>query len=703
MTLLAGNLSPNHRLHGAEYRQRGYLANGWNLMRRWDGRTATLETAGIAGPSLADGSWAPVPTTAVGAMTVGVHVFRYRYEDSRTGYVSDPSVRVEVEVVAGAERLTFPIAAAPAATDKIVRSTDSKVDTIVLEATPVGGTGDADDEFFVVARALNSASSIVADLEDSELETQFLPWPPDGHYPPPLTQFVLSHRDRLWLYGQVSHAVGTASFTTGLNLVPAGSTNPDWTTEAFGAASGESRTTWFIRRADEDRAYQVDFYDAGNARLVLKENFAGISGTDVAYVVFSRSNVIWASTPGYPEGFVQLGFVNGPNGERAGDLTAAIGYLGGVQFFTESTTFKLLFDSDPRVDSVILPVSSERGALSPRVVVNVEGVVYSMDKFGWTAWQGVVPRHLSKSVDAILDEVDFDLADRFHACWLPSTRAIRWWVCFEGEDYPKHYVQLDVDTGAWSQGEYLQGISESRLVKAPGGRGLRVALGDENGHVWYADQGTCDGVPAFLSHPTADGGATTTAVSTTGVVLPTDGVGVRGAFLHRRDGAGGGESRLVVDNTFNLLTVDPPFSQAPAQGDVLWLGPIPAKLRSRTYLARSTAFKQRTGYLTLWLKPSTGARLLQVRVYEDLSAVAKAWDAFRGTVLPGGLTWPGEDVDYPASDWLLDVSQAPAQVRAPIGSEWRYAFAVELEVLEPDADFMLLGVEHDGEILEEAP
>lgn len=692
MTILDSNYSPSHRPQVAEYRRLGYLANGWNRVRRWNGRTTTLETAGIFGPDPTAGAWAPAPTASAGSSTVGVHVFRYRYQDSRTGYVSNPSNEFEVEIVAGSEKLTFDID--DAGSTKIVRSTDSKVDTIILEMT-VAGDGAT---FYEVAEVRQTATEIAADLADALLEQELLPYEDDGHDPPPLAKNILSHRDRLWLYGQVIHNTGTASVTLNSPNVDAGATDPDWLEEALGDSSGNlADGVWFFQLDGSDSSYEIDYYDNATTKIVLKEDYAEATQANVAYRIFSRVNSIWISEPGYPEGFVPLKFVNGPNGEGAGDLTAGIGYATSVVFFARSSMFKFSWDLGPHEDGFMTPLSSLAGALNQRVVLEVEGTVYSMDRRGWHAWRGIFPETISRSVDPYRDEIDYTLSERFHACWFPEIRAIRWFVCYTGDTYPKHYFQFDVDAQTWSTGEYLSGISDSKLVPSEGQR--RVLLGDENGHRWFADVGTSDGVPAVLSHLTTDAGSTDTAIVTVDS-LPTTNVGLAGCWLHKRYDTGTGESRLITGNIANIITLGTGFTSAPVAGEVLWVGPIPTKLKTRAFRSvKGPRRVKKVPYLSLLFGPTVSTRRLQVRVYEDLSSTAKVWATDIATI--SDTQYPGENLSYPTTDWLVDLSATDGYVSIAVGSEFCRHREFELEILEPDADFKLVNLEFDGHAVEE--
>ncbi len=685
-----GSYSSAHRGTCAEYRRMAYITNGWDTVKRWDGRTAGLQEAGIAGPSQDLDSWTPAPTEAAGDCDVGVHVCRYRYMDSNTGYVSNPSEEREVTVTATNGTLTFAVNTSGAA--NILRSSDAKVDRIVLEMSVVGGS-----EFFQAAEALESASTIVVSISDAELETQFLPWDDDGHDVPPVAKHIVSHRDHLWLFGQVSHTTGTATFTNSSVDVAEGSTDPDWRASALGDSTAATplypTVAWFIQKDGDLAIYENDTYDESLNKIILKSAYTGTTTSNAGYQIFSRANVVWVSRPGYPESFQPLLFLNGPNNEMAGDIVAGVGYGSSMVFYSLSSMTKLSWDADPLKDPVYIPLTTKYGALNQRVVVEVEGSVYAMDRTGWTRWRGTFPQLISRPVDALRASIDYDQAENFHAVFFPSLRCIRWFVSYTGETYPKHYIQYDVDTEQWGTGETLQGISESRLV--PTSTGPKVLLGDENGHTWFADVGTVDGCDEDYSHLTTTTGSTATILRFTGVSLPTSGAGLRGCYAQWRKTDGTYVSRLITDNTTTTITIASTFGSTLSTGETIWLGPIPAKLKTRAYGAKSKKKKVRPRYLNVEFTPEANTRNIQIRRYRNLSTAADTHAAAQND--RDGLTYPGTNTRYPSTDWLLSVSNTDGSAQAPAGTEWTRYIEFELEMNEPDAEFELLSLEFDSD------
>ena len=691
-TLLTG-YSTSHKPQVAEYKHLGYVNNGWDRLVRWDGRAAAAAEAGIAGPDTAVDSWTPAPTEAAGSCTEGLHLVRYRFLDSITGYVSNPSEEREVEVTSGNGQLTFPISTSGAT--NIIRSTDSKVDKIVVEMTTVDGT-----VFYQAAEVTNDSSSVVVDINDPSLEVSFLAWPDRGHDVPPIAKNIVSHRERIWLFGQVVHSTGLVDVTNGSNLIDAGSTDPDWRASALGDSTVAPQVdfksvAWSFVVSGDPKAYDIDTYDAGNNQLQLVSNYTGTTATDKFYQIFSRANVIWVSEPGYPESFSPLKFLAGPAGEGTGDITAGVGYSSSMIFFSHSSMFKLSWDEGPLVDSVVIPISNKYGALNQAVVIEVEGTVYSMDRRGWTAWRGVFPKFISKPINSLRASIDYTKSEEFHAVFFSELRAIRWYVVYSGSTYPKNYVQLDIDTGVWSTGTMYHSMRASRLV--PTVRGLEVFLGDTSGHLWIGDTGNADGVESAFTHLTSRAGATTTVIPISGATLPNVGSRITGCYAYHVTAR---EARLITSNTATQITVGTAFSSAPASGDTIWIGPIPSKLKTRAFSARRRGEKTQTRYLWLEYNPLDSERTLLLRVYEDLSDTAKTWATSRNAPNPG-VAWPGSDSEYLSTDWLLDMSESDGNLQIPIGSEFKRYFELEFEIEEPDAPIEILSIEYDERPLED--
>jgi hypothetical protein len=737
MTTLGTSQSLDHRTHAAEYRHYAYMTDGWNPVRRWDGRTGSLVNAGIVGPSQVKDSWTPNPVLGVGgSLNAGVHWFRYRYMDSTTGYVSNPSEAVQIMVGADGNTLTFAVGASGAA--NIIRSTDAKVDTIVLEMSPSDGTKPVyvppptgnlsslspsyiaglaltpqttgEPLYYEVGRFLQISTTIVASISDAELTQKLLQWPESGNDVPPITKYVYSYRNRLWAFGAVVHEAGTVNISPLTNVV--NGTGTRWSTAALGAVTGAGAVItapsqkWYLHVEGNDNAREIKGA-VNSTQLILHSAIGGTyRGFGVAtgpynYKIYSRLDAIWVSNPENPEAFSPTNFIQGPTGTGAEGVTAGIGYAGTMLFYGKQTMWKLSWDVDPLQDPSIMQLSDKYGAISQRVVLEIEGVVYSLDRKGFQAFAGTFPKHISNKVDALLSNIDWTKEERFHAVFYPELRAIRWFVVYDGDEYPQNYFQYDIDTGDWGTGETLTGISESALV--PTADGLKVYVGDENGHVWIDNLGTCDGCHEKFSHVTAAAGCTTSIIVVDeDLQNPSeDSAGLAGCILTQVEANGIRYDRVIRASSHNSITVDS-LPSAPSDGDELWIGRIPARLRTKDFVAVRGGPRRRRSPIFLWIywkRNQTGSRNFLVKFYENFSTDPREYStvgAADASVALPGLEAPYAVTKYSPYDWRVDSTHTPGVVRIPIALDWVQAISARLEIDEPDTDIEIYGMVIEG-------
>ena len=672
--------SASHRPTLTPFKRRLYIANGWGPMGVWDGIEEAAQHAGIEGPSTATGAWAPtmgvgVDEPGAGEVTAGTHKFRFRYMNSRTGYVSNPSNEVEV-TAAGALNLIFVIGAGGA--EEIPPSVDPKVDTIVLEATLTG----PQDTYFKAAEAPNAAASVEFDMEDVDLAEFDLPWPSFDHNLPPYAKHLLPYADRLWAFGQVRHADGSAAVTNGSATVAGTAAN--WTEAAIGRF-------FRVSSEEEEATYEIASVDVGAQQLTLRDVYAGTTRSGAAYLVFSRNNEVFFSHPAYPEGWPSNNAIEGLANER---IRAMVGFGSGLMIFGLKTAERFAFTGDPRTTGAKRAIPGARGALGQRVVVVQDNVIYSMDRSGFWAFDGDgTPRHISRPIDRRLRAVvDFAQSERFFGVYLPDLRAIRWYVVRQGEDRPQTYFEYEIDRRLWGEGRLDVAFTAGELV--PEGEGVETMVGDENGHTWWDDTGTSMGGDPDLGVNEAGPASSAEIVQVTGP-LPVEGVGMAGVTLYH---PASGEVRVVESNTLETLTLIEPLSADPTPGDVILLGRMRAKLKSKAFEVRGFPDRMRGIYLWVHFVPLESARLMRVRFYRDFELAAHAaWPALRhaaGKLLAEGVVVPQDG----ETDFLVR-GDAPGDgvVKLPLGLEATRALEVEFEVEEPGAAFEILGYRIAGE------
>ncbi len=670
-SIFTGFSSASHKPDLRPFKRRLYLSNGWDPVRVWNGIATTDAQAGIVGPGIEPTDWTPAGTQAAsGSVTVGAHKVRYRYKDSETGYVSNPSNEFTVNVTVASQKLQFPVVASGAATNALV-SADSKVDTIVIEMTDIGN-----QNFFIAAEGPNIAGTIEVTRSDTQLrEEGEFPYPELQHSLPPVARYLLAFKDRLFAFGQVKHSDGTVAATNGSATLTGTGTN--WTAAAVGR---------FVQFDGENVTYEIEAFVSAT-ELTLKSTYAGSTGSSKSYTLFSRSNLIFFSHASYPESWPSSNFFEALSGE---DATAVIGFGNALVIFGLRTIERFTYGDSVLATGEKRPVPGTRGALNQDVVVVVDNRVYSMDQTGMFVYDGSEPRHISRPVDArIRDQVDFNFASKFHGVFYPKLRAIRWFLVQSGDTECKLYLEFDVDREVWGSGSLDFAITFT--AQAPRTQGIGVLAGDEGGGQWWDDEGTTIGANSSIANGTVDAGATTTSIPLKTSTLPTSGNGLVGVPVYF---PATGEVRRVQSNTATTLVLDTAVALAPSEDASCYLGRVVGKLRTKSFtVANDFKEKNRGTWVYLKFKPVTAQRLMRLRVFEDESETARSdWGAASYATAHAsneGVTVPGAG----ETDWLVDLSKSDGTVRLPLGIKAMRTFSVELEADQPDTALQLYSIQ----------
>lgn len=689
------------------HNRRLYVTDGWRPMQRWDGIAAATVAAGITGPSTTPAAWAPTPTTAAGSCTAGTHKFRYRYLDSTTGYVSEPSNEYVATVVAGSQQLTFAISTS--GSGNMIRSTDTKVDKIVVEMTMSGGT-----VFYKAAETIQTASSVVVSIADVTLANQTLPWPDTDalfngvHYPPPIASHALSFRGRLWLFGQVIHSDGTVAVTNGSASVTGTST--DWTA-ACALPSAPIGTNRVVRRFKVASA-AVDYEVAstgGATSLTLSSTYAGSTTSGLSYTIYSRDRSIFYSEPGYPEAFPPLNFILGPD---SGDVRGMIGHTNALLICSLNGMDRFVWTSDPATDGTKRTLPTNRGVVAHECLVNVEEVVYGLDRRGFWRFDGEVPIQISREIETLVARINWTYENLFSACFYPKLRAIRWWVAMDSDTKCHNYFQYDVDRRSWSYGSRntgALGAGVGHVTLVPTTSGVEVLgvstqpTGNTRVVVYHDDKGDSDGATtASIQQGTIGSGGTSTTTR-----LYLSGLTLSGASDYHNAPIyveGLGASTIGAVSTSPVyVDLNVALASVPEFGTRVHLGYIPTTIKTKAFRSKalnSTA-KHAGKTLTIHFVPVTPATgevaRAKVRIYRDWSATAMTWGrTAANNVSVAGATPPAAD----ETDWLIDLTTADGVVGIPLGVTSVQVTEVEIEQTDAGVPLKLLGLSLDGVDLE---
>jgi len=154
-----------------------------------DDTSSAARTPGIPAPSGAIGNG--TVSAGAGAIVAGAHLFRYRYKNAATGYLSNPSGAITKTLVTN-DRLMFTIGTS--GTD-IIRDAGGWADRIVVEATLANGSA-----FYAAYDVAMADSTLNFDHNDINISarTPALVYGDDGHNPMPQFDILVEHRSRLF-------------------------------------------------------------------------------------------------------------------------------------------------------------------------------------------------------------------------------------------------------------------------------------------------------------------------------------------------------------------------------------------------------------------------------------------------------------------------------------------------------------------------
>lgn len=668
MTVLIVGLNASLRGWFAAANGRLYFTNGFDAVRVMTPDVGYL--AGIVGPTGAIG--APSSTPA-GVVTPGNHLFRYRYKDSRTGYVSNPSDALEVNVVLGTSVVFNINIAGP-----VVPSTDAKVDTILLEMTPVNAAN-----YYQVGSALNSAATITANLNDQQLIQQINSDSEYGsartfdlfsHEPPPALAVMAVQRGRAFYGVDTVYTVIGATFTNGSPTVNGVGFSTKWVGR-------------LIQVLGETATYEI--LTATTTVLTLTTNYVGAGGVLDAKVYLKLPNRIYYSRAGYPESTFPAQWARDVLAGKGDRLVAMWPRRDALYLFGQYSSERLAFLTDPSAAfSNILPIEGMRGVFNQRCLVEADGKLYGADRQGIYIVQEI-PKQISQPIDEVLRElVDYDQSLQFHAGFEPNDRLLCVHYVGTGDGTPKWVAIYEIDTGRWWMDRTLTGQTASAVIPSTDGQ-VRLWTGDENGYLWATSvEGSFDGVPPGCpSVITAGLGSTTTVIQVPQVLNTVP--GLAGATI--TDPATE-ETRIITSNTASSITLAPPLSFVPVVGQSFYLGAIPWQYRTKWFVGGSELTSKKRGlYLLVQIVPGTGTGTMRVFFFKDFDTTTPMpFTAFVGDTPPNGVTIV-DGLDYCTID-LADADTAGC-LAVPMPDTWERAIQAELISLVPSTDIRVLNIQ----------
>lgn len=655
---LASGLDTAYRGTFARSNGRLYFTNDFDVMQSVERGDVAARSAGIAGPVAAIGT----PADSAGSTTAGVHLIRYSYSNSKSGYVSNPSDALSFTVVSGGRTLTFDIGTT--GTD-IIRSTDPKVDQVIIWMTATDGT-----KYYKATSVNQTASSVTVSIADTSLILLDLQSfvGEFGHEQPPLASLLTEHRGRLFAWGT------TARTLAGLTV-----------SSASAAVTGTGFSTKWAGRlitfGSETTQYRILSVASATA-LTLSEAYVGALTTGVAGKVFSSApDMLYWSRAGYPESWKPAEWARRVLQNQADTPAGMASFYGDLYLFGQRSQRRLIYTSDPSTGQLI-NVPTEMGLWNQRCLVEADGKLFGWGRSGVWVIDGILPKHLSNPIDeTIVGLYDTAQYEQYHAVYDPQERVITWFYVATGDAYPKSAFSLDLNSGHWSTRTFRQAIRAATLM-AQGNEAVQALLSDEHGYSWFLEAGRFDCVPSTMT----TGVLSCAAGSTTTVLqIASPGLGdLVGAILYQPSS---GAERRITASTATTVTLASALTTAPALDAEVYVGSFTASWRTKWIAQDALRNKVRPSYVNVSGYPGTANGKLDVKIYADFATSPLAFTRTSSDESPDGVTYTDAGT---AATVDLDGGSGDGLASVPIPQGWKRSLSILLTTDRPANDLRIL-------------
>lgn len=526
-------------------------------------------------------------------------------------------------------------ASSPVTKRQILRNTDGSnliyyvdIETTDLATTTFSST-KTDDQL------VEGEAVALFDSSGNSLDARF-------NLPPQDRQAIAEHSSRMFLAGTVVYE-GTCTVTNGSAAVT-----------GIGTAFTDAMEGRVFKIKGQNTTYEVDDVSSATA-LTLTAVFAGSTG----YFEFeircqpATRNIVYPSEVGPTfDGYSSLNAVE--VGDPNDEVTALLSASSYLYVFQRGSTFRLTYQSDPGDGTAFLEF--RRGAVSQRCMAQVGNDTYILDERGIYKFAGGAIEEISSVISPLfrlrpvadnIPRICWDHSRFFHASVDLAEEVVRWFVCLGSCYFPQHAICYRWSSQEWWIEEYqfpvpasapLFGVPATPCVGASANRILALVPGelDTIAH----DAGTSR---IRLT------GATILTLTYSSVSVPAAAVGAPVSVV---TGRAAGQTRTIVSASSTGITINRPWSIVPAAGDVIQIGGIPWRWRSRRFQRADRAMDQD---LEVFFVPQEEGTLL-ARTYDDFSGsptvMAEDWAEFAvesdGVRLRQGL--PNAEIDLTTDD-----------------------------------------------------
>ena len=592
------------------------------------------------------------------------YLFRWRWQNSSNGYVSNPTSGISFETTSANRAVLVDVHPEPV-------YGSGKYDKVVLEMTRPGGA-----EFYVlgVSGMPTTNYSLWQFPVLGQTEGTLRSFDAFGHTPPPSGggRVVHQFKGRLWSCDLVKETLGTCQIAAASTTVSGVSTAwGDWSVGRLFTMEGSGVTKAITAVV-------------GATGLTLDSAY-GTSYATGNYAIFPQDpHIVRYSQAINPESWNTAG-----NYERlmtnSNDRPLAFAtYYDSLMIMGNRTTLIWTYDLEPKLGK-IQEVSNTRGAINHECVVNVNNTIYCLDFQGVWRFRSTAVEHISRPIDEILSGaragwggINWSERTRFHAVHHEARKEIIWYVSLnrtgEGKTLQRAIVYRYEDD-SWGIYEYINNVMCAALL--PDDNNNQVPVVSTSGStLWAFGTNTVDGPPSSSAVSGLVGaGSTTTQLNWNGDALYATNVGLQGCAVIV-DGIGSG---LVSSNLTSTITLQSPLPASPTVGNLIRIAPIETRIQSSQKTIAPDAHYTEGKYITIRYIPTASTYNLRVRFYMDYDNTAEIMDDSTSVRY--------QDIDMATSGGLLEV---------PIPKEAFRRMAVRIDNTEPRNSFQLTRITMEG-------
>lgn len=651
---LAAGLNTSNRGQFAYNNGAVYFTNDFDPVQVIRNPLTTALQAGVTGPAAA-----PIAAaTAVGVVDAGIHLVRYRYKNSQTGYVSNASPALSVTALGAT---TIPVTT--------VASGDTKVDQLVLEATTAAGST------FFVAQTTTNTTTATFNMSDATLAQQVGASATDGdqlgsgHEAPPISQMLIEHRARLFAWGSTS-----VSFTCTVS-------------NASTSVTGTGFSTAWVGRAftvgSQTASYTISVATSTTLTL-LTPYVAGSTGSVTGTVFSSQPDLLLWSRAGYPESWKPLSWARRVF-QGASDVPAAIASLYGDLYLIGRRGMRRLVYTDDPATGMLVSIPTTLGAWNYRCTVNANGQLFGWGREGAWTISGLQPHHISRDIDDTVNALlDITKLETFFGFYDPREKVVWWMFTKTGDSAPRDALCYDVIRQQWSRRSFRNTLVDG-MTMGDSARATKVYLADNVAYTWTLDPARLfDCIPTTLTTGaiTVDTGSTASTINVV-EAMPTTGNTATGAFMSNF--TTNEHVRVSGTTSAHVLTVSPAFATAPAAGTTLYLGSIFCRLISNWWPGTTDlSYRDRPAYFVME-QSNADAVVVSVRLFRDFSATPVTFTTFGSTYDP-----PANGVTITNNGTTIAGDLSAIGTYFPMPAEWSKALRFEITQHIPFGTLQLL-------------